>query len=34
MIKSLLLKRKIPKNVNQIIKINNYVRSKINLKSI
>ncbi len=27
-------KRKIPKNVNQIIKINNYVRSKINLKSI
>ena len=27
-------KRKTPKNVNQIIKINNYVRSKINLKSI
>ncbi len=27
-------KRKIPKNINQIIKINNYVRSKINLKSI
>ena len=27
-------KRKTPKNVSQIIKINNYVRSKINLKSI
>ncbi len=29
-----MFKRKTPKNVNQIIKINNYVRSKINLKSI